>query len=483
MNENFTKNQDEEKTKNNLINKEIINDNLEEWIMNEKQFGKIHQKIIYLDFSSIPISHNNVVYCFYTLYNAYSQQNIELTIQTLEALRFCAQSSILCEFPEFHQYNFPIIFEELLLSQVRDVQIGVIRFIAELSRSNEQKLFELIIKCSFHNNSLVAASKYINDEYFILDLFKCYYENVKNFPSTRNLIIKLEFLEFYRKIILNNSFKIETRRFPLKIFRVISKADDFSLIQLNIILNFIVPLFKIQQASDLWINFLTLAKKIITNQETCQAVLNNFSTICLNFIMNNKNVAIVANSILLLGRHFMYFDTPIDIDLNKLVKLSKSSKDTVSYAALWMISNMIVSHPIYYALFIEKGIMQIVVNKIESDCAMKTKFEAVSVMANLVNKGNEAARIQCIQSGFIHCFLDILSVDIKKFINTAMNPLYILLELASSNTDWYSAWQEFEEYDGFTIINELTENSDELISSKAIVFYNSLCFLRRNIEI
>ena len=442
----------------------------------EEEPKEIIPKIIYLDYSTVPITKDIVIQCFYSFYLNFTQENIKNMIQSLETLRFLAQSAVLDDFPEFYQFNISKMFIHLLLSDVKEIKIGVIRFLAELGKSPKQKLFLPIVKLSYYRNLLLIANNLFGDSYFILDVLKCLLSNVSNFEYAFSQVFCTEYFDFFRRVLLiieNDNIKTTT----IKIISILLKPDKITNIHMSIGLNFLVCLFQDYPNKTIYkpgyieyyyTKFLTLAKKLITDQNRCSLVLDKFKKICYGFIMKNKNVSICANSIFLLGKSFDFncninFDWDLKIFLKRLIKLSHSSHDTISRATLHMLSNFMENDVQIFHFLINQDIITICVNKILGNFTLATKFKSLLIIYNIISKGPIEYRSLFLNSNVMESLLQMAIVDKEEFSTISLQCIYLLLQMPSYNPKYNIIWDIFGECDGYDIITEIMNINNQTV--------------------
>lgn len=459
--------------------------------------------LIYVDDYNLKGEQDDVVRCFYDFCNFCSLKDYQNTLQALVNLRCLAQTLVLNEFKEFFKYRIPQISVSLMVDSPIELQKEFIRFITELGKSPKQKLFEHFIKCSLFENINHSAFLNFSNEYFIVDILKFYEESLSNFESVRTQILRLDSLNLFNNIIKNERFSKQTRTIPIQImsklsnyqkeqyqllnktlsesqfdplyFQIILTQISLILKQMSQIIDFLTQFLQNQHFDVFWNDLLQILRSMIFDEKTYQNVISKIQNICLNFIMDNKSVPfcklkVIAISIL--NFHFTYYSTPLqifnkEVHFKMLLKFAKGKSDALSRATLLIIKNMMANNFNHFSLFLSLNIVPIAIDKISHVSKLCVKYEAVSIMALVVMKGNMDQHILCIKSGFIHYFLELASIDSEKFINLVIPPLLTLLDIGTKNPQLSFVWQMFDENDGFSIISNLSNSTDSNIAHNA----------------
>ena len=136
----------------------------------------------------------------------------------------------------------------------------------------------------------------------------------------------------------------------------------------------------------------------------------------------------------------------------------------------------------YFNYFLSNDIVPIIISKFQDESKLKTKFEAASIMASIVMNGTIEQQILSVQSDFIHYFLETASIDIEKFVATAIPPLMKLLELGTTNPEFTYIWGLFDEEDGFQIITDLSYSADDTIAHNIISVIDDIIRMRESLE-
>lgn len=448
---------------------------------------KIINKSIYN--SQVKITQKDVVQCFYIFYTAFENADADLVKKIISQLTIFAQIIILDEFENFYKCNVPGMLVDLFSIDDVEIHYLLISFMRELGSSPKQSLFEPIIKCSFFENIIHSASQNMLDENFIQNVIDFFEASYKNFKCTRIEILRNESLNLLKSVIFNSHFSEELRKLPIKILSGLSQLQDTTSIQKAQIYDFFISFFEIKSFKNQKIlnSILEFFKSIIKKNDTDALNIIKIQDICLNLMMENKNVAILTNSILILNLTFNYASESIpiiseEIQFKRLIKLSKEKNNSLSRASLLIINSIMQSDSSFFNFFLSNDIVPIVLSKLDNDFKLETKYVAASILSLIVMNGTIEQQLMSARSGFIHYLLGIISIDIEKFVSTAIPPLMTLLEKSTIDPQFSFVWELFDEEEGFQIISELKQSVNEEIQKNADSIIDCISRMRNSLN-
>lgn len=439
--------------------------------------------------SQVKITQEDVVQCFHIFYTAFGDADADLVKKIIKQLTIFAQIIILDEFENFFKCNIPAMLVELFSIDDVEIHYLLISFMRELGSSPKQRLFEPIIKCSFFENIIHSASQNMLDENYIQNIIEFFEASYENFKCTRVEILRNESLNLLKSVISNSNFTEELRKLPIKILSGLYQLQDTTSIQKEQISDFLITFFEIKSNKNQKIlnSILEFFKTMIKNNDTDGLNIINIQNICLNLMMENKNVAILTNSILILNLTFNYDSESIpiiseEIQFKRLIKLSKDQHNSLSRASLLIINSIMQIDPSFFNYFLSNDIVPIVLSKLDNDFKLETKYAAASILSLIVMNGTIEQQLSSAQSGFIHYLLEIISIDIEKFVFTAIPPLMTLLEKSTIDPQFSFVWELFDEEEGFQIISELKQSVKEEIQKNADSIIDCICRMRDSLN-
>jgi hypothetical protein len=270
---------------------------------------------------------------------------------------------------------------------------------------------------------------------------------------------------------LNRMIEIEYLRvYVIEILKTLSNLTK-NRIEQKMICNFVCPFLENRLYFKVWPDLLQVIKNLIDDESSEFFVLfdNGFFEIALR-LMYESNVRVVTSAIYLVGQHFLFSNQKVEIDLKRILKICGSSKSSASTAALWMISNMIVCDPVYIGILMELGILE-KLQKVVGRGSLKSKFEALSVMAMMVRYGSLSDLLEFLELGFLEVFVGFLAVADRKFVETCVECLVKGLEVEEMRDFFLGAFCEFN---GFELIDDLLEVEDSEITLMAQLLRNRI---------
>lgn len=430
---------------------------------------------------------NEILGVFYKLFVAINEQNQFDVIQCFKTLELIADLSIIPVFQELEENNVIYKIKELFrCCYIGEVLTSAIQFIDKLmdTKDNEkQPLFELIVKDHFCFLLIDSIEILIPNKGFCFSSFDFLRRLVNVYLPAKSDLLQIKTIEQICLFFNNPLFDKELQNKLMLIFNEISKLN-LSQLEQGFILNFIKRLIVMPNCFGILNLLLKIPKNMINNSNSCHFVLVDygFFNIC-NQLIQLKQIKIIIKSLELMAYYYLYQQdkSELECDYNRLLRLSQSSNDDVSYSSFRVIRIMMENDQNYILKFIDLQIIKII-NKVFETKRLRTKIEIIKILNNIILNCESMYILDALKNNAFEYLLSMISLADINILDIAIPPFLAILDQSQTKIDFMFCWDILKQNNGMQLILNLMEDADNNISSKGKELYQEILNIKNRIE-
>jgi hypothetical protein len=363
---------------------------------------------------------------------------------------------------EFLRFHFARCLVTVIQSPSRPMRRAALQLIAKLSArpgsSFVLQLFDsdiidvVFALCRRHPRSALPV--------------KCLCNLASNYPMKSFLMYDPTFLDMFMSLVMSESTDSMARKWSAQVIAAIARPEMPPSSQMSI-LRFTKSLLSDLATEPLWVVLARIPGSLITDLESSNYILDGlgFFSYFISLLESDSEV-MQEIAILTIGRHFLFSDAPVPLDYAKIIGFAWSPNDSLSSAAMWMISNLISRHLL--PILADIGLFEIIRYVCDSGCA-RARFEASAAAAAIVRVGNREHHVRCIKENYMAIFIAIIETEDTKMTKLALPAVIKLLRLTDMELRDI-AMNQFFECEGQDIISRVAESNNPTAANSASLF-------------